>query len=195
MPAQLVTFSAGVAVALGGDQTGGDVAQRDQLVGLVDEGSGGLVGFPGVAGPVVDAAGGGVVAQRVERRIVCRGVSGAQAGGEYRWCAGGEIVAAGGEALSAGDGRGDHGLELVGKLLGQVVAGGSADGQLGRAVQAAAQFHGAEHPVRVVDEVGVDGHLVFGVAVGVDDVDGFGVDPVECAEAGRHDRLAAPEDQ
>ena len=66
MSAQLVAFGLGSAVALGGDRGWSATSRRrDQFAGFGEQGFGCGLGLPVVAGPVVDAAGGGVVAQRV----------------------------------------------------------------------------------------------------------------------------------
>ena len=86
-------------------------------------------------------------------------------------------------------------MELVAELVGQRVTGGSVTASGAEPCRPRPEFRGAEHPVRVVEEVGVDGHLTFGAAAGVDQIEWFGVDPVECVEADVGVGLAAAEDQ
>ncbi|GES35190.1 hypothetical protein RAJCM14343_0437 [Rhodococcus aetherivorans] len=102
----------------------------------------------------------------------------------------------GGEPETTGDGPVDERIELGAQLLGQGGAGVRGDPQRAPGIHAAPDGEGAQHPLRVLREVGVDPGPRRLTGLGVDRFDLHGgLCPVEGVLGGGGSVLAAAEDE
>ena len=134
VPAQLIALGAGAPVALGGDETVGGVAQRDQFPRLGHQRLGGVVGVPAVPRPVLDAASLGVVAQREQGGVLALIGGGDQSRVEVRRGHDRQVVGRGGEPGPAHHRGVDDLGETSGDLGGQLGARAALDRQVRAAV-------------------------------------------------------------